>query len=409
MWAALAVLALLATLLTPLSTASAQPTAPAAPSITSATPGDGSVTLMWTAGDDNGSTVIRWEYTYSAAGTATNLWVPIAGSNRNTSRHTVTGLTNGTEYVFNVRAVNGAGNGAASTETTEATATPSTTPAAPASLMGTPGNSEIVLSWTTVAGLSRANGFSAITGYEVRQKTGDSDYSPWAIVLDPDSTTTAGTTTYSVTGLTNGTAYQFQVRARNANGAGAAGETMPVTIATTPGRPRSLTATPGNGQVALSWTASSNGGSPITSWQFRLSTGATPTFTDLTDPAWVTIPGSGADTTSYTAISLNNAEQYTFQVRAVNAIGAGSLAQSATVDPGMPPGQPTGLSATASASSVTLTWTPPINAADSSLNTGGSPILRYEYSQKTGDGDYGEWMAIPTSGTNSASTTATDA
>ena len=401
MWAALGVLALLATLMTPLSTASAQPTAPAAPTITSATPSNGAVTLTWDAGGDGGSTVIRWEYQQTTP--ATNLWIPIAGSNRNTNRHTITGLTNGTAYAFSVRAINGVGDGAAGDMSAldPATATPSTTPAAPTSLMGTPGNSAIVLSWNTVDGLSRANGFSAITGYEVRQKTGDGDYSPWAIVLDPDSTTTAGTTTYSVTGLTNGIAYQFEVRAVNANGKGAAAETTPVTIATTPGRPRSLTATPGNGQVTLSWTASSDGGSPITSWQFRLSTGATPTFTDLTDPAWVVIPGSNADTTSYTVVSLNNAEQYTFQVRAVNTLGAGSLAQSATVDPGMPPGQPTGLSASATASSVTLTWdapddTPTDNSDTGTLNTGGSPIIRYEYSQKTGDGDYGEWMAIPT-------------
>ena len=140
-----------------------------------------------------------------------------------------------------------------------------------------------------------------------------------------------------------------------------------------PGRPRSLTATPGNGQVALSWTASSNGGSPITSWQFRLESADDGSTIGAFDDAWVTIPGSGADTTSYTVVSLQNDMIYSFQVRAVNAIGAGTAATSAVVNPGMPPGMPTGLSATASANSVTLNWTPPVNAADSSLNTGGSP------------------------------------
>ncbi|MYH71145.1 MAG: hypothetical protein F4153_00960, partial [Acidimicrobiia bacterium] len=400
-WAAIGVIALLATLLTPLSTASAQPSAPSGPTITSATPSNGAVTLTWNAGDDGGSTVIRWEYTYSEAGTATNLWIPIPGSNRNTNRHTITGLDNGDVYVFDLRAINGAGNGEAASEVTgevtaNRTATPSTTPAAPTTLRGTPLNSQVTLSWDQVADnttdTNRQNGFNVITSYEVRQKTGDGDYSPWAIIIGSDQTTQS----HPVTGLTNGTTYQFQVRAVNENGKGAAAETTPVTIATTPGRPRSLTATPGNGQVTLTWTASSNGGAPITSWQFRLSEGedeaAPGAFADATH-AWVTIPGSGADTTSYTVVSLDNTSRYMFQVRAVNAIGPGTHAESAVVNPGMPPGQPTNLSGAASESSVTITWMPPLTAG--AVNDGGSPILRYEYSQKTGDGEYGEWTAVP--------------
>ena len=66
-----------------------------------ARPGDGQVTLSWSATDatgtnpgfDNGSTVIRWEYQQSTP--PTNLWIPIPGSHRNTERYTVTGLSNG--------------------------------------------------------------------------------------------------------------------------------------------------------------------------------------------------------------------------------------------------------------------------------------------------------------------------
>ena len=433
LWAALGVLALLATLLTPLSTASAQsPTAPPHVTDLGATPGDGQVTLSWSAlSSDGGSTIIRWEYQQTTP--ATNLWIPIAGSNRNTTRHTVTGLRNGTAYQFQIRAINGVGSQdtgftlsgpiAADGTITAGTVVPSTTPPAPGNLMGAPGNSEVVLTWTQVsatpandtgtADAKRENGFSDITAYEVRQKTGDADYSPWSIIIGADQTTE----THTVTGLTNGVTYQFQVRARNANGAGAASETRPVTIATAPGRPRSLTAVPGNGQVTLSWQASSNGGSPITGWQFRLQSGndGTTLTSDFDAEAWVTIPGSDADTTSYTVVSLNNDMIYRFQVRAVNATnpGLGTPATSAVVNPGMPPGRPTLSQATASASSVTLNWTPPVyptgHPSAGQLNTGGSPILRYEYSLKSGEGDYGEWMAIPTSGTNSASTTVVDA
>ncbi|MDE0216049.1 MAG: fibronectin type III domain-containing protein [bacterium] len=168
-WAALGVLALLATLLTPLSTASAQPSPPAAPTITSVTPSDGAVTLTWDAGADGGATVTRWEYTQSVP--ATNVWFPIPRSDRNTSRHTVTGLDNGTAYQFRVRAVNDAGYGAESDASTAAT--PSTVPMAPVGLRGEAGNSEIVLSWTPAATdgttANRQNGWSPISRYEYRQ------------------------------------------------------------------------------------------------------------------------------------------------------------------------------------------------------------------------------------------------
>ena len=393
-WAAIGVIALLATLLTPLSTASAQPSAPAAPTITSATPSDGAVTLTWDAGADNGSTVIRWEYQQTTP--ATNLWIPIPGSDRHMDRYTITGLDNGTAYAFSLRAINGAGNGAAGdmSALTPSTVTPSTTPGAPVGLRATEGNSQVTLNWTaavTTGGVAAGqnDGFSTITGYEIRQKTGDADYAPWAIIIGSSATTAE----HVVTGLTNGVAYQFQVRARNANGAGAASETQPVTIATVPGRPRSLTAVPGDGQVALSWVASSDGGSPILSWQFRLSTTGTAGFTSLTDPAWVTIPDSNADTNSYTVESLDNDEEYTFQIRAVNAEGPGTLAESDEVNPGEPPGRPTALQAAASANSVTISWTPPLD--DTALDDGGSPIIRYEYSQSTNGGEFGEWTAIP--------------
>ena len=445
-WAALGVLALLATLLTPLSTATAQSASPPDAPVVTATALDGSVLLTWTTDDatttsdttgvagggfDNGSTVLRWEYQTVGSG----VWLPIPGSNRHTEDYTVTGLRNGTPYRFLVRAINGAGNGTPSATPAEADAvTPTTTPQAPRSLSAVPANSRVHLFWTQVSSTaadlttpaqeapSVFNGYSDILRYEIRQKTGDGDYSPWSIIIGSDQTTGRGAGSdgslntsddvpaHTVDGLTNGVTYQFQVRAVNGNGPGAASETNPITLATTPGRPRSLTATPGNAQVALSWTASSNGGLPITSWQFRLipADGVTAFSAPAVDPptpAWVTIPGSDADTTGYTVLSLDNAVTYTFQVRAVNALGGGSTAESEPVSPGAPPGAPTGLMGTADESSVTLTWTPPLvdendpptpaDPSDDSLNDGDSTLLRYEYSQSANGGEYGEWTEIP--------------
>ena len=58
--------------------------------------------------------------------------------------HVVSGLTNGTTYTFQVRAVNSSGGGLASDERS---AVPSTTPGAP-TLTATAGDEEVRLTWT---------------------------------------------------------------------------------------------------------------------------------------------------------------------------------------------------------------------------------------------------------------------
>ena len=73
------------------------------------------------------------------------------------------------------------------------------------------GNGYVRLSWTDPKNPS-------ITGYEYRQKSGAgvTTWGAWTAMKDSGATTTA----YSVSGLTNATAYTFQVRARSAGGAG---------------------------------------------------------------------------------------------------------------------------------------------------------------------------------------------
>ena len=75
-------------------------TVPDAPTNLMADAGDKTVELAWDAPHDNGGAVIRL-YEYRINGR--NPWIP-SGSTSTT--HTLTGLVNGTEYVFAVRAVN---------------------------------------------------------------------------------------------------------------------------------------------------------------------------------------------------------------------------------------------------------------------------------------------------------------
>ena len=83
----------------------------------------------------------------------------------------ITGLTNGTAYSVEIRAVNGEGNGTASTAVS---GTPRAVPSAVADLAATAGNGEVVLTWTAPA----ANG-SAITDYVIEfSSTGGSSWRP---------------------------------------------------------------------------------------------------------------------------------------------------------------------------------------------------------------------------------------
>ena len=170
-----------------------------------------------------------------------------------------------------------------------------------------------------------SDGGSPITGYQVQVRIG-------ATVVRTNLISGTGTTA-AITGLTNGTAYNFRVQASNANGPGALSlPSNTITPATVPDTPviglatASATATTA-GSATLTWTAPLNGGSAITSYQIV----ATPT-TGTT----VTRTGIAAAATSGTVTGLVNGTTYTLQVRAVNILGSSPL--SAASNPVTPTG-----------------------------------------------------------------------
>jgi predicted phage tail protein len=116
-------------------------------------------------------------------------------------------LTHGTEYTFTVKTVDALGNENSKTVTETANGTP---PGAVGSLTGTPGSGEVSLFWTdpTDADLDHIE----IT------------FSPAAAGLIQPITVAKGTGTRIVTGLTNGTAYTFTVKAVDAAGNKSSGE-----------------------------------------------------------------------------------------------------------------------------------------------------------------------------------------
>ena len=89
----------------PLWTGQTAATAPDAPRKLRAVSGDGAVTLSWDAPlSDGGAAISDYEYQIDGEGE----WISIGSTKRT---HTISGLTNGTVYVFRVRAVNRIGPG----------------------------------------------------------------------------------------------------------------------------------------------------------------------------------------------------------------------------------------------------------------------------------------------------------
>ena len=193
-------------------------------------------------------------------------------------------------------------------------------PDAPASLTATAGDGEVALVWSAPAD----HGGTPVTGYEYRHAAGDAvpGGAPWQSAgLSLERT---------VTGLTNGQQYAFEVRARNRVGRGAPRGALATPVGR-PGPPASLTATAGDGEVALVWSApADHGGTPVTGYEYRHAAGDA-------------VPGgapwqSAGLSLERTVTGLTNGQQYAFEVRARNRVGAGE-ARAAVARPAGTPGR----------------------------------------------------------------------
>ena len=123
------------------------------------------------------------------------------------TRLTLTGLTNGTAYVFRVAATSSVGTGPVSDASAAITPLPDR-PGHPQLVSARPAKGAATVSWLAPA----SDGGGAVTGYRVQYST---DGTTWKPV-----THTGTSTTQKVTGLVDGTSYRFRVAAINAAGAG---------------------------------------------------------------------------------------------------------------------------------------------------------------------------------------------
>jgi predicted RNA-binding protein with TRAM domain len=217
-------------------TGTAAASAPGAPTIGTITPGNGQLSVAFTAPSSNGGATIT-DYKCSING---GTYFSLATT---ASPFVLSGLTNGTSYSVTIKAVNSVGDGAASNSVSS---TPRTVPSASTITSITPGNGNLSVAFT-----SGADGGSAVTNYKYSLNGGSS-----FTAFSPAQTTSP----VSISGLTNGTTYNVQLVAVNAAGDGAASGTVSGTPFTTPSVVTGFAVTEGNSQLSLAFTPGANGG-----------------------------------------------------------------------------------------------------------------------------------------------------
>jgi chitodextrinase len=282
-----------------------------------------SVTLSWDPSTDTGGSGVAGYQVFGLIGS--NPTPVFFGSTVGVGSTTIilTGLVPGTNYQFFVRAVDGAGNLSANSNTVSVTPPlggDTTPPSQPTGLTVTGTTSTTVsLTWNP----STDSGGSGLAGYTVYFRLGTSG--PFTQV----ATTGPAVTTATITGLTPNTLYQFYVEARD--GAGnpsvpsntVSATTAPVgTDTTPPSQPTSLTAANiTTTSVDLSWGASTDIESGVASYIVYGRVGNAGPFTQF---------GTTAGT-SLVVTGLTPNTQYQFYVVAVNGVGLPSSPSNTVV------------------------------------------------------------------------------
>jgi fibronectin type 3 domain-containing protein len=180
------------------------PVPPAAPVLT-ATAGNGSASLSWTA--TAGSSGTYSVYRGTSTGTETLLLSGLSATS-----YTDPGLTNGAKYYYYVTAKNSAGTSGRSNEASVTPQASTTAPGAPILNAATSSSRGVVLTWAAPA----SNGGSAVTRYVLYRGRSSGQESTY-VTLTCSSTCSYS---YNDTNTRQGRSYYYQVAAVNVVGTG---------------------------------------------------------------------------------------------------------------------------------------------------------------------------------------------
>ena len=310
-------------------------TEPGAPTGVRAVGGFGAV-VSWTPPDDDGGRpVTGYLVTGRPTGSCT---VPATET-----RCELTDLPAAADYTFTVRAVNEGGAGEPSSPETDPVAVYAV-PGRPVALSAAPGDRQVLLTWT--APLNDGN--TPITDYRVEFRATGTE--GWTEVPRPPSVDT----TAVITGLVNGTRYEFSVRAVNAVGESERPLTTVVEApATVPGTVPLVEAVVGDSSASLTWRPPpTDGGSAVTGYvvAYRQAGGA-----------WEFLPPVEDGLLSRDVPNLENGTRYAFRVAAENRMGPGPWSPPVRGMPFGPPGPVRDPESEASLTAITVTWKPPAN------------------------------------------------
>ncbi|MEO7361920.1 MAG: fibronectin type III domain-containing protein [Gemmatimonadaceae bacterium] len=163
------------------------------PANLTASAGNGTVTLVWTA--SSGAT----RYNVKRGAISGGPYIQLSTSA--TAGYTDTSVINGSTYYYVVSALDSAGESENSTQVSATPTAPTTPPPAPTNLTATAGNAQASLTWSASSG-----------GATYRLKRSTTNGGPYTQIAAPTGTS------YTDTPLTNGTIYYYVVSAVNLAG-----------------------------------------------------------------------------------------------------------------------------------------------------------------------------------------------
>lgn len=330
--------------------------APGAPTITSWTQQSlQRINVNYTAGSNLGSAITKYQYSTDGGSTWVN---ELAGGSAPATillqgqSVSYTAFVLGEKYNVKVRAFNTV-PGAASNLQIMFVDTP---PSAPTLVSVTPGDRQVAVAFNP-----GTNTGTAILKYQYSTNNG----TDWVDASEITSPILASTDTATGLPLSNGSPYYVKIRAVNNRVGTASPNSSMVVPDAQPGAPTGVSITPGNAQLAVSFTRGTNTGSDITKYQYSLNGGET----------WLDKSGSNS-TNSFSITGLSNGTTYAVKIRAFNTL-AGEATASISAMPDIAHGAPSSLVLTAGPAKLTASFS-------AGLTNGGSAITKYQYSTTGG-------------------------